>query len=228
MKANRRWRMGDLEPGEPKARKGKKARKAKPTRPIGQVLAQPEQAALSDLLTALGVQHWDFVVVGDGSGSNWNQEVGWASVSIERATMERLVWVGAANRGTVNFAEIMAYLHPLTYFSAREVDRRKRGESRARAYNVHIITDSQYCRDTGRTRSAMVSKNVGLWACLNSLARTGLVLHWHWMRRQTTGLGRYCDQLSRLARLWIAEHDPQARLEAAGHRVYDITPGADG
>jgi len=176
--------------------------------PTGTVSNESESANLEALLESLGVVAWDIVLIGDGSGSNWSQEIGWACVSFEKhivvGGIEKLVWYGGANRGTVNFAEIMAYLQPLTYFASREDDRRKAGKSKTRAYNVHIITDSQYCRDTGRTRSAMVAKNSGLWSCLNALTRQGLVLHWHWLKRDSCQHNTHSDELSRKARLLLA------------------------
>lgn len=173
-------------------------------------------SSINELVEGLKIVAWDIILIGDGSGSGWGREVGWASVSLEKTANERLVWVGAANRGTVNFAEIMAYLHPLTYFAAKADEKRKAAGGRTIAYNVHVVTDSQYCRDTGRTRSAMTSKNTGLWACLSALGRQGLVLHWHWLRRDTNAENVFCDKLSRLARLWIAESNLEAKAETDG------------
>lgn len=190
------------------------------------MMSGDELESFQDLLDECDITHWDYVLVGDGSGSHWGQQAGWACVSVERATMERLVWAGAVNRGTVNLAEIMAYLQPLTYFVGREEDRRKAG-GKTCAYNVHIVTDSEYCRNTGRTRSAMMSKNAGLWACLNGMSRQGMVITWHWLRRDMCALNRFCDELSRLSRQMITEFDPAGKMEAAGNMVYDLNPTDD-
>src|SRR4051812_31047554 len=88
-------------PDGPKARRRPKGRR-RPER-------EPDRTTLAGLLARLGIGSWDFVIVGDGSGSGYHSEAGWAAVSVERATGERLVWDGAVNRGTVNFAEVMAY-----------------------------------------------------------------------------------------------------------------------
>src|SRR5207344_186670 len=99
---------------------------------------------LEALLVRLGIEEdeWDFLIVGDGSGSGYDRAAGWASVSIERQTKERRVWWGAVNAGTVNFAEAMAYLQPLNWLACREDDKRRNG--RRKLWRVHIVTDSMY------------------------------------------------------------------------------------
>jgi ribonuclease HI len=183
--------------------------------------------SLEDLLTDLRIAHWDFLIVGDGSGSNWERGVGWASVSIERVTGERLVWAGATNRGTVNLAEMMAYMQPLTFFASREEDRRQDGLVKRRAYNVHIITDSQYCRDTGASRAGGQAKNGGLWSAFTAFQRQGFVLHWHWIRRATCGLNEYCDDLGRLARIVLEERDLVTEMDGRKGDVYAVTPSSE-
>jgi ribonuclease HI len=189
-----------------------------------------EREALEDVLARLGIAEdgWDVVLLGDGSGSNWNREAGWASVSVERVTMERLVWHGAMNKGTVNFAEMMAYLQPLNWLASREEDRRKRG-GRHRAYRVHVITDSDYCRATGSSANRVLAKNGPLWAVFDVFARQGFVLTWHWIPRDGCGLNGYCDRLSKLARLLTKKYNLQETMEARGgdgptRTVYDINP----
>ncbi len=188
-----------------------------------------EQVALQDFLADQGVTDWDFVILGDGSGSNWNREAGWASVSIERLTLERLVWWGAMNKSTVNFAEIMAYLQPLNWFQAREQERRSRGRNN-RFYDVYIFTDSEYCRQVGAGDSVAVKKNAAPWAGFDVLRAHGFMLHWRYIPRESVALNHYCDRLARLARLLVRKYNVQDRLEAeaeaagAPQTVYDINP----
>ncbi len=174
----------------------------------------------------LKIKNWDFLIVGDGSGSNWNREAGWASVSIEKLTMERMVWEGAVNRGTVNLAEIMAYLQPLEWLATREVEKRKEGGS-TRALNVHIVTDSDYCRRTGNSSSRTMEKNAGLWTTFDAFRRHGFVLYWHWIPREDCDLNRFCDKLSKMERLMQKKYNPLDVLEAEQtetRTVYEINP----
>lgn len=180
---------------------------------------------LEALLKRLGIADWDFLIVGDGSGSNWTREAGWGAVSIERATMDRMVWSGSVSRGTVNLAEMMAYLQPLEWLASRESDKRKKGG--ARAFDIHIVTDSDYCRTTGNSSGRMMSKNAGLWAVFDAFARHGFVLHWHWIPRENCELNRYCDKLSKLARKTAKKYNPQDVLiddEVELRTVYEINP----
>jgi len=136
-------------------------------------------------------------------------------VSITKDTMERRVWFGAMNCGTVNFAEMMAYLQPLNWYAAAEVDRRrKRGKVRFR--NVHIVTDSKYCRDMGNSKDLTPKKNGALWRIFDDFQRNGLLLHWHWRPRASVGLNVYADKLSKEARLVIKNGQVQERVDESG------------
>jgi hypothetical protein len=122
----------------------------------------------------------------------------------------------------------MAYLHPLTYFSGREEERRNNG-GRTRAYKVHIITDSEYCRYMGNSMKRSKAKNAALWAMLDVFRRQGFVLFWHWIRRATCELNEYNDSLSKLARLLFKEYNLQEKLEdRLGVTVYGVNPSEEG
>ena len=114
----------------------------------------PKTETLDELLLRFGLTDldWDLILVGDGSGSNWSKEAGWAAISIEKATMERRAWYGAMNYGTVNFAEMMAYIQPLTWYTSKEIDRRTKTRQVA-FQKVHIFTDSKYCAEIGNSNS---------------------------------------------------------------------------
>lgn len=144
------------------------------------------------------------MIIGDGSGSNWTRESGWASVSIDRTTLERRVWFGSMNCGTVNFAEMMAYLQPLNWYAAVELTKRKKSKS-VQFKNVHIITDSKYCAEQGVKKDTSPNKNSGLWRIFSDFQRHGILIHWHWIPRDTVELNIYADKLSKEARKSIAE-----------------------
>lgn len=168
--------------------------------------------------------------MGDGSGSTWERAIGWTSVSVERKTGERQIWHGGANRGTVNFAEIMAYLQPLGWFAAREEERRKSGGTRL--YRVHIVTDSEYCKNMGNSRNRLGIKNAALWAAFDVFRRQGFILQWHWIPRQSCALNRHCDTISRLARLLVEKYNLQERWAAAQDEgepatIYELNPSPE-
>jgi len=186
-----------------------------------------EKESLNELLDRLAIKNWDILLIGDGSGSTWKREAGWACVSIERETMERLIHIGSMNHGTVNIAEIMAYIQPLEWLSSREIERREKHDAPVRAFQVHIITDSDYCRLTGSSTSRTMRKNAGLWAMMDIYARHGFVLHWHHVRGHTDGegcaLNKYADQLSKLARrIYKDQTDTLVSAIKETRSVYEI------
>jgi len=164
-----------------------------------------EEESLEELLSRLNIQpdEWDLLIIGDGSGSNWTRESGWASVSIERATLERRVWLGAMNRGTVNFAEMMAYLQPLNWYASAELTKRKKSGN-VRFRKVHIVTDSKYCKEQGSRKLFTSKKNSVLWKIFDGFQRHGILLHWHWIPRDTVSLNVYADKVSKAARKSLA------------------------
>jgi ribonuclease HI len=165
------------------------------------------QADVDFLLKHFKIKSWDVLLIGDGSGSTWNRGAGWASVSIEHENMEVRTWAGGVNYGTVNFAEIMAYLQPLTYFQGRNKTLQGRNKTlqealayTLRPYTIHIVTDSEYVQKMGDSKRRGAIKNGTLWSCFDIMARQGFLLRWHWMRRDTSAFNTYCDTLSRFYR----------------------------
>lgn len=94
---------------------------------------KPASETLEALLERLGIDNYDLLLVGDGSGSGWKLECGWGCVSIERSTLERRAWYGAMSAGTVNFAEMMAYLQPLCWYVSRDAEQSSRLSCRDQA-----------------------------------------------------------------------------------------------
>lgn len=200
---------------------GKKAleRKAEARLPV-KTQAEVEAERLESVLARFKIVVWDYLIVGDGSGSNWKYECGWASAMVERATSERTIWAGTMNRGTVNVAEIMAYAQPLNWLDAAEEERKKKRGHR-RPVTIHIITDSQYCQGQGSSKGgATPAKNSVLWAAMACYARKGFTLHWHWAKRGTVGLNILADELSKSARTGV-------NWDALGSKITRASPDGD-
>ena len=177
--------------------------------------------SLDDVIEAAGIQSWDLLIVGDGSGNTWDHECGWSSVALTYNSLERKVFHGAMSHGSNNVGEMMAYLQPLMWYVARERKNRAAG-SATRAYNVHILTDSDYLVKTEERRS-----NMPFWALFDQFPRQGFLLHWHWIRREQIGLNVYVDQLSRMARLLIRDSGLIEESELTGPypvSVYKCNP----
>ena len=141
----------------------------------------------------------DYLLVGDGSGSNWNTSAGWGCVSIAIKTGQRQAWYGGMSKGTVNLAEMMAYIQPLSWISAQR-DKERKEEGTSSFCRVHIITDSQYCQGQGDKKVLRPKKNGTLWRIFSDFERNGILLNWHWLGRDDVELNRLADAMSKAAR----------------------------
>ncbi len=188
--------------------------------------ANREKETFKRMLARLNITEWDLVLIGDGSGSNWRDRCGWGCVSIDRETMSRKVWWGAMSQGTVNFAEMMAYMQPLSCFAAqRKAERKIPGKSR-KLMQIHIITDSEYCESMGSSGRQSPKSNGVHWRVFEDFQRQGMLLNWHWINREDVGLNIYADFLSKAARQVAIANELQALLEAVEpHKtVYNYNP----
>ncbi len=192
-------------------------------------ITSEQTESLEALLVRLQIERWDLLLVGDGSGSTWERECGWGCVSIERSTFERRVWHGALSHGTVNMAEALAYLQPLCWYVEQEVRLRKQG-GKVAVKHVHIVTDSSYLANVGTRGDAGLrpGNNGPLWNVFRQFASQGLLLHWHWIPRESVELNRFADQLSKAARLNVKGTDlPDRAVEPfrpARNNVYGFNP----
>lgn len=165
----------------------------------------PPQQTLQDLLTKTEIDDFDLLLVGDGSGSKWGQGAGWASVAVLPDRLEREVFYGACNNATVNFAELAAYLAPISWFvsKVKSEDLRPR---RGGLFEIHVITDSQYAQTKGGKPAFMsVTHNFLLVAGYQVLGHKGFNVTWHWLERDTSDLNKLVDELSRSARIGLSE-----------------------
>jgi len=191
------------------------------------VTTSEEVESLEALLDRLKIEKWDLLLIGDGSGSSWDFECGWGCVSIEQATFRRKAWHGAMSAGTVNFAEMMAYLQPLCWYVNREMKKRKEGQP-VQIRNIHIITDSQYVQRKGESKDLLTGKNGALWQVFSQFGAQGMIIHWHWIRRETVELNQFADKLSKAARLNLKGKDLPTQVEETSFKpaksIYDFNP----
>jgi ribonuclease HI len=167
----------------------------------------PKANKLTELLSQLKIDNWDMLLIGDGSGSNWEWECGWGCISIEKEGLEFRKWYGAFSKGTVNVAEMMAYVHPLCWYLERELKIRKE-QKITRVRHVHIITDSAYVAEGGKNKSANLA-NSPLWSVFRSLEAHGIKLEKHWIPRNSCSWNALADQLSKVSRETFKNTDIQ-------------------
>ncbi len=154
---------------------------------------------VADLLEFLKIDVWDHLLVGDGSGSNWQHPGGWATAVITRATPALEVvspiiewFYGSTTHATNNTMEMMAYIEPLLWLLGQDQEIRYR--------KVHIVTDSQYLVWSA-THANRWKANKLLWQLLHACQRFGVELTWHWVPRACISFNRMADNLAGLSRL---------------------------
>lgn len=180
-----------------KCKGGRKKNNDKPIDPLA-------LAPLQTVLDQLGVKQndWDLVLIGDGSGSNWQAGCGWAAVLIDKKSRQRRVFYGAMSCGTVNLAEVFPYLQAMMWYE----DARKTwlDSSENRPLRVHIITDSKYAADAGNLLIPRKA-NAALWAALDTVIGNTYHVTWHWMCRNGTCLNAMTDELSKSSRKTLGQ-----------------------
>lgn len=158
-----------------------------------------ENESLDKLLDRFKITDWSMLLIGDGSGSFWEQPIGWGCISIDKETLLRKRWCGSMNSGTVNVAEAMAYLQPLLWFVSNVIEKRKK-DGKAVVHHVHVITDSQYVRNSDNRREMLASGLGPIWRLFSQFITHGVMLHWHWAKRETVALNKLADRLSKASR----------------------------
>lgn len=176
----------------------------------------PTLDSLPQLLVELQITAWDLLLVGDGSGTGWNDCCGWACAMIDRYSRDVRPFFGAMSVGSVNVAEFMPYYQALAWFHSQHGQQRLKERGLLR---VHIITDSDTTVSHG-TQSANPTQplpkvNRMLWAGMRQLGAEGYHIHYHWARRSTTLLNWYSDLLASLSRRAI-KNLPNQPSTAAG------------
>lgn len=135
---------------------------------------------------------------------------GWGATLVERLTRARRTFYGGVNVGSVNMAELMPYLHALTWFDAKfGSDRLRRAGG---ALYVHVLTDSDVT--VGSARKALVEGRLpksqpALWAAMQQFQRRGYLMHFHWIPRESVNLNWLADRLATLSRTAVKQITPQ-------------------
>lgn len=152
--------------------------------------------ALQRVLDKLKIVRWDFVLIGDGSGTTRERACGWASVLIDRHN--RRQWYGGRmNFGGSNIvAETMAYVHPLLDICRQH--RRKAGGA-SQALRLHIITDCQHVADAGNNPALRRGQPV-LWAPFVTAEHLGVFTRWHWWGRDEIRLNKFSHEMANAQR----------------------------
>jgi len=153
---------------------------------------------LEEALTCLGVaDDWDYLLIGDGSGTSWHNACGWGSSLLLRGADGPLRFWGGFSHGTNNVAEMMAVIQPLLWIANAcrlPTDRPS---------IVRVLTDSEVLADCGNYQQYRRA-NLELWTLLDSLKRKAIQVTFHWIPRNVLALHRLADRIAGDSRLAIA------------------------
>lgn len=163
-------------------------------------MSKPSLPTLSEILDAAGVNDWDLLLVGDGSGNRWNSPCGWACVLVERGRSPHLCY-GGMSVGSNNLAEVMPYLQALTwYHDATRTPKRKR----VGLVRVVVVTDSQLVVNHGTTAmdpsKALPTRHRAIWAAFREFGRCGYQIEFHYAPRNSSLWNQAADLVASLSR----------------------------
>lgn len=170
------------------------------------------QQSLFDWLLTIGNPSWDVLLVGDGSGTGWDTGCGWACTLISRLHgYQRRVFWGAANCGSVNFAEAAPYLQALAWYD-QAVGREFLHSHQQ--INCLIVTDSQITAQCGQAATRLDVQagdlprvNLSIWAAVRAYVSIGYAFQWHWQPREQSALNHLSDFVSKLSRVSLQNAD---------------------
>jgi len=177
---------------------------------------------LNQVLAGLGIQAWDLLLVGDGSGSTWKIGGGWAVVVIESRSDNRRILTGSFSSATSMRMELFPYIWALDWYATAQYARLR---ALGRPCRTHILCDNETTVKQGNGEYSRRSLSPW-WAALDALKTRGFTLRWHWVARDTLALNSLCDHLSRHARRVHEQHCALglAAPNLGGLTVYDFNP----
>jgi ribonuclease HI len=162
----------------------------------------PPHQTLKAILDACRISQWDLLLVGDGSGTGWNDACGWATALIDNHMKTGRFYTGGMNLGSINLAEQMPYFQAVLHWRASGGG--KELLERRGVLHAHIVTDSQVVANHGAQAcdfNQILPKTQGpLWAGWRELVREGFVFTFHWAPRESSLLNQACDMLASMAR----------------------------
>lgn len=193
-------------------------------------------APLYQVLDDLNIQpdDWDALLIGDGSGTDWKNSCGFAAVLIDHYGNYRAPFNGGLNTGTNQLAELLPYLHAMTWYASGPG--KARLDDRIAKFKPSLIADASYCgppRPTVKIHIITDNRNLAnqgnflaarkayswLWKSFDELSAMGYQFKWHWLERMKLGLNRLVDYLAGRCRLEMEKIEPPPGLS-----IYDFNP----
>lgn len=184
--------------------------------------------SLDRLSLELGLDDWDFLLVGDGSGVSWEMGAGWACVVVGRIPgirPIRKVIGGGWSDGTVNIAELSAYMQALHFIDANHAELAKEKLNR-NLLRVAILTDSEVVAKSYQNGQTYSGPLAPLWAAIRVFETRGYVLQFRHIPRISIALNWVADKLASGFRV-AAQNSAKVPLARRGliQDLADLNPG---
>lgn len=184
-------------------------------------------APIDDVLKELSIPgDWDALIVGDGSGTDWKNAIGWAAVLIDHYGNFRAPFFGMESTGTSQTAELQPYLAAMRWYNAGPGrDRVKARQARGGFCKVHIVSDNRNLINQGlglNQRRAYPD----IWASYDAYAIQGYQFHWHWVARLRLGLNRLADLMAGRCRILMESAKMPDGTFIRDLNLYEINPVA--
>lgn len=156
---------------------------------------------MQGIAASLGLQRYDVLLVGDGSGTTLQKVgdgCGWHVEGYAPRSKKTWEWSGGVTTGTTNYAELMPYLHALWHLEAL-----LEAANATCRLCVEIVTDSQMtarCGNGGYARNA----NLSLWAMMAHFEQK-YKIHWNWVPRNSNPVSKRADGVAGKVRRALRE-----------------------
>jgi ribonuclease HI len=146
-------------------------------------------AGLEQLARDLALPGCDLLLVGDGSGSVYNQPAGWACAAYDSRKRRAVLHAGAVSGGTNNYAELAPYLQALWHHH------QDHGQAPVTPVKTVIVSDSEV---TVRCGNRLYSRNANLclWAAIDWFEQQGYQLTWRHVRRNSNPWHAWADTIA--------------------------------
>lgn len=143
------------------------------------------------------LEGYDYVVVGDGSGSTIETPATFGCICLDVARESIIEVEGYVSKGTVNQSEIMPILSLLNYLESSKVVGPKK---------ILCVSDSEVTVNCGNSEWARNS-NRAFWASLDYFKAFGFNVRFEWVKRNSNEISKECDAISKKVRLTNAPNN---------------------
>ena len=145
-----------------------------------------------EAVKSLGLENYDFVLFGDGSGTTANTPCGWACIAVEKGpqTPSIAIYRGGTSNGTNNLAELCPYLFAIWHIDSRYLNVPMKPKS------IAIVSDSEMTVRCGN-REYERRANAPFWSSMEWFEASGRYqFTWKHVRRNSNPLNARCDLLA--------------------------------